>query len=134
MSTAWRSIGADGRGDGGADRAGATTHVEDDGSWPGDGDRVSDEELRASSGDEDTRIHHDPHAAELRPSDDVFDGLAGGSSLDHGREVGRRAGGGDEQPRFVLGEDTAGGTQPGLDPTGGRSDGRFHALILSDRR
>ncbi len=35
------------------------------------------------------------------------------------RSAGVRADG-DEQPRLVLGEDAAGGTQPGLDPTGGR--------------
>ncbi len=48
---------ADMRGDRGADRTGATTHVQDDGSRRGDGDRVGDEELRTPSRDEDAGIH-----------------------------------------------------------------------------
>src|SRR5664280_1952087 len=54
-------------------------------------------------------------AAELRPAEDVFEGQAGGSPVDHGGEIGSRPCRGDEQPRLVLGEDTAGGPKPGDD-------------------
>jgi hypothetical protein len=45
----------------------------------------------------------------------MFEGQAGGSPVHHGGEVGRRPCRGDEQPRLILGEDTAGGPKPGND-------------------
>jgi hypothetical protein len=48
-----------------------------------------DEELGASARYEDARAHVDPQAAELRPTDDVFDGLAADSAVHHRGELSR---------------------------------------------
>ena len=77
-----------------------------------------DEELGAAAGHEDSRVHGDPQAAELRPAQDVLKGQAGHPPVHHGGQLGRGLGGRDEQPGLVLGEDTAGGPEPGGD--GGR--------------
>src|SRR5262249_23709945 len=63
----------------------------------------------------------DPQAAELDPAQDLFEGQAGDPSVHHGGQLGRRPGRVDEQLRLVLGEDTAGGPEPGGD--GGGSGG-----------
>ena len=76
---------------------------------------MADEELGAAAGYEDSGVHGYPQAAELRPAQDMFKGQAGGSPVHHGGEVGRRPCRGDEQPRLILGEDTAGGPKPGND-------------------
>ena len=107
--------GPGGRGQCGADRARAATQVNDNGTWPGQGGGLVDEELGAAARDEDTGVHGDPQAAELRPAEEVFEGHAGGSPIHHGGDVVRGAGCADEQPRFVLGEDTAGRPKPGDD-------------------
>src|SRR5664280_1952086 len=49
---------------------------------------LADEELGAPAGDEDAGVRGYPQAAELRPAEDVFEGQAGGSPVDHGGEVG----------------------------------------------
>jgi hypothetical protein len=78
-------------------------------------DGLAHQEFRAAAGYEDSGIHGQPQAAELRPPDHVFDGLAGSSPFHHrGKVVGCPCGR-DEQPRLLLGEDTAGGPQPGDD-------------------
>jgi hypothetical protein len=99
----------------GAHRARAAAEVEDDSSWPGEGGGLADEELGATARHEDAGVQGDPQVAELRPAEDVFEWHAGGSPAHHGGEVGRRPRCGDEQLRFVLGEDTAGGPKPGDD-------------------
>ena len=115
-----------GRDQRGAHRARAAAQVDDDGSWPGEDlagvaggtageGGLADEELGAAAGYEDPGVHGDPQAAELRPAEDVFEGQAGDPPVHHGGEVGRRPRRGDEQPRLVLGEDTAGGPKPGDD-------------------
>jgi len=60
------------------------------GSLPGERGGMADEELGAAAGYEDAGIHCYPQAAELRPAEDVLQGLAGGSPVHHGGEVGRR--------------------------------------------
>jgi len=45
----------------------------------------------------------------------VLERLAGGSPVHHRGEVGRRPGRRHQQPRLVLGEDAAGGAEPGDD-------------------
>jgi hypothetical protein len=98
-----------------ADRARATAQVNHDSSWPGHGSGLADQELGAASGDEDPGVHGYPKAAELSPAEDVLKGQAGGPPVHHGGEFGWRPRRGDEQLRFVLGEDTAGGRKPGDD-------------------
>ncbi len=81
----------------------------------GEGGGVVDEELGAAAGHEDSGVHGYPQTAELRPAEDVFQRQAGGSLVHHRGEVGRRPCRSDQQPRLVLGEDTAGGPKPGDD-------------------
>ena len=99
----------------GAHRARAAAEVDDDSSRPGEAGGLTDEELGADAGDEHAVVDDDPQAAELGPAENVFERQAGHSPVDHGGEVGRRARRGDEQPRLVLGEHTAGGPKPGDD-------------------
>ncbi len=111
-----------------AHRARAAAQVDDDRRRPvrrladasggqplGESDSLLDEELGAASGHEDTGVHGYPQAAEPRPAKDVLKGQAGGPPIHHGGKLvlgPRRA---KEQPRLVLGEDTADGPQPGND-------------------
>jgi len=108
-----------------ADCAGATAQVNDDSSWPlgGEGRGLADEELGAAARHEDSGIHGYPQAAELRPAEDVLQGKAGDSPVDHGGEVVRRTRSAEEQPRLVLGEDTAGSPKSG-DDNGSRQQRR----------
>jgi hypothetical protein len=85
----------------GSHRARAAAQVNDDESWPGDGlagrtgalageaGGPAHEELGAAAGYEDRGVHGYPQAAELRPAEDVFQGLAGGSPVHHGVQFGR---------------------------------------------
>ena len=98
-----------------AHRARAAAQVHDDGTWPGEGGSLANEELGSAARYEDAGPHGDPQATELRPAEDVFEGKTGDPAVDQGGEVGRRPRLGDEQPRLVLGVDTAGGPKPGDD-------------------
>jgi hypothetical protein len=59
--------------------------------------------------------HRDPQTAEVRPTEDVFERLSGGSPVDHGGEVVHGVSRGHQESGFVLGENTPGGSQPGDD-------------------
>jgi hypothetical protein len=114
---------AQGGGQRGAHRARAAAQVDDDGRpfgiLPG-GHRgpagevggLPDQELAAAARYEDPRIQGYPQPAELRPAQDVLEGLAGRPLVHHGGQDVRRLGRGDEQPRLVLGEDTARVAEP----------------------
>ena len=75
----------------------------------------ADQELGAAARYEDAGVYGYPQAAELRPAEDVLEGLAGGTPVHHGGQAGRRPSRGHEQPRLVLGENTARCPQPGDD-------------------
>jgi hypothetical protein len=137
---------AQGRGERGAHRARAAAQVDDDGPrpggyrppwahpgprWPGppregggradERDRLFDEELGPAAGHEDAGVNGYLQATELRPAEDVLERQARGAAVDHSGEVRRGPGRRDEQLRLVLGEDAAGGAEPGDD---GRSIAR----------
>jgi hypothetical protein len=86
----------------------------------GPGDRLVHEEFGTAPGDENSRVHRDPQAAELGPAQNLFQWQPGGAPVHHGGEVGGGACRGDEQPCLVLGEDTAAGAEPGGDEGEGR--------------
>ncbi len=111
---------AEGLGEGRADRAGAAAQVHDDGRVRGLREGLLDEVLGAAAGDEHAGFHMDAQAGELGPADDVFEGQAGDAPLDHRGEFVMSAGGGEDQSRLVLGEDTARGTERGDDGGGGK--------------
>jgi len=104
-----------GRDQRGAYRARATAQVDDDIAGTGESGGLPDEELGAATRDEDPGLHGDPQAAELRPAEDVLQGQASGSPVNHGVKFVRGSCRGDEQPGFVLGEDTAGRPEPSDD-------------------
>ncbi len=74
---------------------------------PGEGGGLGDEELGAAARHEHPGVDGDPQTAEFGPADDVFQGQAARPALDHGGDLGRGPGGGEDQLRLVLGEDTA---------------------------
>jgi hypothetical protein len=73
------------------------------------------EELAASARHEHTRVDEYPHAAELRPADDLLERQAGGALADHRVQLGRRVRGVGEQPGLIFGEHAPGRAQPGDD-------------------
>ena len=99
-------------------RGGAEGLVRKAGRPASEADGLPDEEFGAAARHEDTGIDGYSQAAELRPPHHVLERLARRPPVYHRGEVCGRAGRGDQQPRFVLGEDTAGGAKPGHD--GGR--------------
>jgi hypothetical protein len=92
--------------------AGSAAEIKDDGSRTGERRSFANEELSATTRHEDARIQRDPKTAERCPPEDLFEWDTGDTPADHRVEFGRRAGRLDEQLRFILGVDTAGGTQP----------------------
>ncbi len=72
----------------GPHRARSAAQVDDDGSWPGQGGGLADEELGARAGYEDFWVHGYPQAAELSPAEDVLEGQAGGLPIHNRGEVG----------------------------------------------
>ncbi len=79
----------------------------------GESDGLADQELGATAGHEDPGAHSDSQAAELGPADHVLQRLAGGPPVHHGGQVGQRGRRRPEQAGLVLGEDAAGGPEPG---------------------
>jgi hypothetical protein len=77
----------------------------------GDDHGLVGQELGTAAGDEDAGIHGDSQAVELGPAHDVFEWQPGDAAVDHGGELGRVPGGGQEQFRLVLGEDATGGAE-----------------------
>jgi hypothetical protein len=104
-----------GRDQRGAHRARAAADVDDKSPWLAKGRRLLDQELGATTRHEDSRAHRYAQAAKVGPAENVFEGKAGGSPIDHGGEVSRGRCGGDEESGFLLGVDTAGGPKPGDD-------------------
>ncbi len=92
----------------GTDRARAAAHVDHHGPRPGESCGFADQELRAPAGHEDPRVHRDPQAAELRPTQDLFQRESRRPLLHHRGQISRRARRGDQQRCFVLGENAAG--------------------------
>jgi hypothetical protein len=72
-------------------------------------------EFGALAGHEHPFVDGDPQPTELDPTEYVLEGYAGDPTSDHGREIGRGRGGGDQQPSLVLGKDATGGAQRGND-------------------
>ncbi len=91
------------------------TLFREDGGRADEGHGLADEELGPAAGHEDAGVHGYPQAAELRPADDMLEWQAAGAPVHHRGEVGLGPCRRDEQPRLVLGEDTAGGAELGDD-------------------
>lgn len=111
-------------GERGADRTGAAAQVHDDRGVRHLGEGLFDEELGATAGHEDAGAHGDPQSAELRPADDEFERVAGDPAVHHAGQFVGGAGGGEDQPCLVLGEDTARGAECGDDGVGRGEAGR----------
>jgi hypothetical protein len=79
----------------------------------GDHRRLPHQELRATPRHEHAWTHRHAFPAEIRPSDDVFQGQSLDALLHHAAEFVRMRGGIDEDLRLVLGEYAACGTQGG---------------------
>jgi hypothetical protein len=73
---------------------------------------------------ENSFVEQDPQSAELREADHVLDRQPGDALLDHAGELGVVVCCGDQQVRFVLGEDAAGGAE-GADDGGGCDAGQI---------
>ena len=102
-------------GQGGADRARAAAQVHHDRGVRNLGEGLLDEELGAAARHEDTGLHGDAQPSEPGPADDEFERQSGDPAVDHGGQFPGRAGGGQDQLRLVLREDTARGAQLGDD-------------------
>src|SRR5262245_17970946 len=106
---------------GGADRAGAATQVDEHERWPtsrlrarpGQFRRLADQELAAAARNEYAGLDHDPQPAELGPAKNVLEREAGDPLRHHGYQLVRAAGRLDEQPGLILSEDAAGRPQRG---------------------
>ncbi|CAM5743094.1 hypothetical protein SALBM311S_00303 [Streptomyces alboniger] len=105
--------GAERGGQRGTDRARTTAQVHDDGRVRDVGERPLDEELGTATGHEDAGFHRDAQSAELCPSQDEFERQAGHPAVHQVGQFVRGAGGGQDQLRLVLGEDTTGAPQCG---------------------
>lgn len=84
------------------------------------GQRLVDEELGAAAGHEDTRLDGDTQTVEPGPAENVFEGQSRDAPVHHGGDLVRGAGGGEDELRLVLGEDTACGTERGDNEIGNR--------------
>lgn len=129
---------AEGRGQRGADRTRAAAQVDDDGRVARERDGLLDEEFGTAARHEDAGVEGDAQTVELRPAEDVFEGQSRDAPVHHRGGLVRGTGGGEDQLRLVLGEDTAGGAERGDHEACRvrdiRSEGRHVAEGLSTNR
>jgi hypothetical protein len=99
----------------GADGPGTAAEVDDHRPGPDEGGGLADQELGASTRHEHARVHRDPQAAELRPAEQVLQGLPGDPPSDQKLQRCSVPCPGHQQPGLFLGEHAAGGAQPSDD-------------------
>jgi len=98
-------------GEHGTERPGAAAEVDDQLGRLARGHR--DDQLAAPARDEHARVDGDPQARERRPPHDLLQRLAGHPSRGPGHQLGGRGRLVEQQPRLLLGEDTAGRAERG---------------------
>ena len=104
----------------GPHRSRAAAQIDDDRMRPGQRHGLVDQELGAAPRHEDARLDDDAQATELGPAQDLFQRVAGDPLAYQSFEFGGRRRGGDQQRRLVLGEHTAGRSEPGRQRCGVR--------------
>ena len=97
---------------GNAERADLAAHVEHDVARSPEQRRLLHEELGPVPWHEDTGLDDEADPVELGPPDDLLEGLPGDASGDQGLELLRIVRLGEQQSRFLLGEDAPRGPKP----------------------